>query len=129
MDFVQRIADVADVDLLLSSGRRAQGSDCAGSRHNCGLAIDIQAINGVDIGQGRRVNPEARELIERIQGLALACAAVRENYGPMGLWRSPRSGAPQYLRGGVFGSATYFADDGASGLWWSHQNHIHLGFY
>lgn len=94
----QQLADSADVDLLLSSGRRAQGNDCSGSRHNCGKAIDISAINGVDIGQGSVVNPAAAHLIEHVQGVARGMSAVRENYGPAGLFRSNAPGQAQVQR-------------------------------
>ena len=48
-EVAQAIADAADVDLVLSSGRR-QGS-CTKSLHNCGKAFDIAIIDGVDIGK------------------------------------------------------------------------------
>jgi RHS repeat-associated protein len=130
MEYVQEIADAADVDLTLSSGRRAEGDDCSGSRHNCGLAVDINKINDVSVG-GRRgkVNPNARDLIDRVQGIALGCPFVRENYGPDGLWKSQDFGGTPGFRGGAYQDGSYFADPGAIDLWAPHQNHIHLGFY
>ena len=93
-----------------------------------GEAVDIKAINGVDIGQGRTANPAAAELVRTVQGIAMGMAQVRESSGPLGLWKTAAPGEQATLRGGVFGSVTYFADVGASSLWPTHQNHVHIGF-
>jgi RHS repeat-associated protein len=46
LEAAQDIADIADVDLQLSSGLRVGDS----GNHGRGLALDINAINGIDIG-------------------------------------------------------------------------------
>ena len=125
---IQQLADLADVDLVLSSGRRAKGSDCSKSRHNCGKAVDIKSINGVDVGQGHRANPAAAELVERVQGIAFGMSETRENFGPLGIWKRNAPGGAWQLRGGIFegGSVPWFADPAAFGLWQDHQNHVHI---
>lgn len=120
-DLAQRLADSADVDLLLSSGRR-EGS-CDDSLHNCGMAFDISKINGVDIGQGWVYNPEAHALVQQVQNTAQRFSEVRENFGPSGLYRSPSSGQPQAWLWPLW------PDRRRDRLFWPHQNHIHIGMH
>jgi hypothetical protein len=127
---IQSIADKADVDLTLSSGRRR--ASCPNSLHCYGKAVDISEINGVEVGRGRTANPDALGLVVRVQGVALGMTQVRENLGPLGLFNAPRGGAAQTLRGGVFGEhdeISFFLGKRGPGLWQTHQNHIHLGIW
>ena len=118
MEAAQQLADNADVDLLLSSGRRAEGSNCNGSRHNCGKAFDIKAINGVDIGDGQEMNPDAISLISRVQGAAFEMNQVRENYGPLGLWKAESAGlAPNRIG---------YSTRSRRSLGLGHLDHIHI---
>jgi hypothetical protein len=127
----QRIAKTADVDLTLSSGRRGSGNSCAASLHNCGNAVDIKAINGVDVGQGTVANPAALSLVTRVQGVSLGMPDVRENYGPLGLWNTATPGSAPQLMGVVQGNTSYFAPGRRPGAWegvWNdHQDHVHIG--
>ena len=125
----QAIADKADVDLLLSSGRRAEGDDCTESLHDCGKAVDIKGINGTDVGSPGQANPDAMDLVRRVQGVAMGMSEVRENMGPMGLWKAPASGRAQALIGIVIGQVSFFTTDRARTLWNPHQNHIHIGIW
>lgn len=94
MTLAQRIADLADVDLQLSSGYRA-GDD---GNHGRRLAVDINAINGIDVGDGARTNAEAMPLVRRVQEAARSLPEVRENYGPAGLWKRAGRNAPSLPR-------------------------------
>lgn len=115
MKAAQALADVADVDLVLSRGRRAKGDNCEGSLHNCGKAFDIKSIDGVEVGFQEKANPKARELIERVQLSAFSMEHVKENFGPAGLWRF--SGRNLF----------WFSKHARPELWSRHQNHIHIG--
>lgn len=118
---IQAIADEAELDLVLSSGRRAGA--CPGSLHNCGRAIDISGVmvNGtlVDFGQGRgpgAVNVNALRYAGTLQGVASGRENVAENLGPWGMWSSRARGtamAPFYTR-------TVQA---------IHYNHVHIGVH
>lgn len=112
----QLIADRANVDLTLSSGRR-EGS-CSESLHNCGTAVDIKAINDVDIGQKIGdvgvANPGAARFVAHVQGVMQGIPSVSENFGPAGLWKASVPGDPQ----------TRILD---AGLQNDHNDHIHAG--
>jgi RHS repeat-associated protein len=107
---IQAIADLADVDLVLSSGRRGSNPT---SNHFRGLAVDIKTINGVDIGQGKYSNPAAMALVERVQGAAINVPGTRENFGPWRLYKS--------LKPGMFAPFGY-----GTALESQHQNHVHV---
>ena len=111
---IQEIADLARVELQLSSGLRPGDK----RNHGAGRAVDVNAINGIDIGTGPITNPAAAPLVERVQGAARTHPEVRENFGPAGLWKSPRRGDPQLD-----------FDDGSSRrrrLRRAHMDHIHI---
>jgi hypothetical protein len=93
------------------------------------MAVDIKKINGLEVGDEQGANPAAAGLVSRVQGIAMGMAQMREDYGPLGLWKRSTPGGTLTFRGGVYGNIGYFADSGASGLWFSHQNHVHIGFY
>ncbi len=121
MEMAQKLADEAGVDLQLSSGYRPGDTGNHGRR----LAVDISAINGVDIGQGTTANPAARALVRRVQDAARAMPEVRENYGPAGLYKAARAGAEQVLRRpGDMGAGTTAAR--LLRLQLQHNNHIHI---
>jgi hypothetical protein len=126
---IQPLADSADVDLTLSSGRRSGNCAAGASLHNCGNAVDISAINGIDVGQGTVANPAARDLVTRVQGIAMGMPQVQENFGPLGLFRSFQQGQAQELRGGVFGGVSFFPSAGNYDVWRGHQNHVHIGIW
>jgi len=117
MRMVQGIADRANVDLTLSSGRR-QGS-CAASLHNCGTAVDISAINGHDIGQminGVGVtNPSAMPFVNQVQSVMKTMPDIRENYGPAGLFESKSASG---------GAQVQIYDDALQN---AHNDHVHAG--
>ncbi|MBB4637822.1 phage baseplate assembly protein V [Longimicrobium terrae] len=121
METAQKIADKAGVDLQLSSGYRPGDSGNHGRR----LAVDINAINGVDIGQGTTANPAARDLVKRVQDAARTIPEVRENYGPSGLYKAARTGAEQVLRKpGDMGAGTTAKK--LLNLQLQHNNHVHI---
>jgi uncharacterized protein involved in type VI secretion and phage assembly len=121
MEMAQRLADESDTDLTLSSGYRP-GDD---GNHGRRLAVDISAINGVDIGQGTRANPAAKALVDKVQAAARNMPEIRENYGPSGLWKAARAGAQQLPRTpgdmGVRTTAQRLLQ-----LQLQHNNHIHI---
>ncbi len=115
LEVAQQIADKADVDLTLSDGLRP-GNDCASSLHQCGLAVDISKINGVDVGTGQTANRDALPLVQRVQEAARSNSGVRENFGPAGLWKAPAGG----------GAQSPFSNDA---LEKKHKNHVHIGIF
>lgn len=122
LTLVQRIADLADVDLQLSSGYRAGDSGNHGRR----LAVDINAINGVDVGDRGRPNPAAMPLVRRVQEAARSLPEVRENYGPAGLWKRFSPSSPSVPRrvgdsGGGSPSSAALAR-----LQYDHDDHVHI---
>jgi hypothetical protein len=124
MTLMQRIADLADVDLQLSSGYRA------GDRGNHGkhLAVDINEINGVDVGKKGDPNPAAMPLVRRVQEVARSLPEVRENYGPAGLWkRSGRRSAPVLRRVGDSGGGNP-SRDALTQLQYNHDDHVHISY-
>jgi hypothetical protein len=114
MNVIQEIADAAGVDLQLSSGLRL------GERgnHGAGRAVDINAINGIDIGTERVTSPMAVPLVEKVQAAAKAHREVRENFGPAGLWKSVRRGEPQVDFNDGSRNRTKLQRD--------HMDHIHI---
>lgn len=121
MEEIQALANKAHVDLTLSSGIRRgpcylTNRNGRGSMHNCGLAVDISAVNGVDVGQGRITNPAAAGLIELVMGTAKTMIGVRENLGPLGLWKATNYGDRQ----------TRFYNAATQNI---HYNQIHIGVH
>jgi hypothetical protein len=114
MTVIQEIAGTAGVTLELSSGLRIGDK----GNHSTGRAIDIKAINGVDIGSGSLTNPAVAALVRKVQATAKAHPDVRENFGPAGLWKSARRGEEQLN----------FNDGSAKRrmLQQHHMNHIHI---
>lgn len=114
---IHEIADVAGVDLQLSSGLRPGER----SNHGAGRALDVNAINAVDIGTGPLTNPAAVPLVEKVQAAAKAHPDVRENFGPAGLWKSPRRGEEQ----------VDFNDESPKRkkLQQDHMDHIHISIH
>jgi RHS repeat-associated protein len=111
---VQQLANAIDADLQLSSGLRP-GDD---GNHGKGLAIDINAIDGVDIGDKGRVNSEALNLVQRLQEAALQMSDVRENFGPAGLWKATsRREGPQNFQDGSAKRCR---------LQYDHEDHVHI---
>ena len=88
---IQEIADAVGLDLQLSSGLRPGDK----GNHGAGRAIDVSAIDGLDIGTGCVTNPAAVALVEKVQAAGRAHPEVRENFGPAGLWKSHRRGEDQ----------------------------------
>lgn len=122
MALAQRIADLADVDLQLSSGYRAGDSGNHGRR----LAVDINAINGIDVGDKDRPNAAAMPLVRRVQDAARSLPEVRENYGPAGLWKrfAPNSPAvPRRVGDSGRGSPSSAA---LARLQHDHDDHVHI---
>jgi hypothetical protein len=117
MRVLHEIADVAGVDLQLSSGLRPRDK----RNHGAGRAVDVNAINSVDIGTGPLTNPAAAPLVEKVQAAAKAHPDVRENFGPAGLWKSPRRGDEQ----------VDFNDESPKRkkLQQAHMDHIHLSVH
>ena len=117
INVIWEIADHADVDLKLSSGLRLGDH----GNHGVGRAVDISAINGVDIGREGVTNPAAAPLVARLQAVAKDHPEVRENFGPSGLWKSPRRGERQVD-----------FDDGSSKrrrLQQQHLDHVHISVH
>lgn len=114
MSAAQRLADIADVDLQLSSGFRP------GDRGNHGrhLAVDINEINGIDIGYQTFANAAARCLVGHVQAVVRSMQEIRENFGPAGLWKASTPGGSQVNYNN--GSAK------RRGLQRAHMNHIHI---
>jgi hypothetical protein len=114
MKVIQEIAELAGVELQLSSGLRLGDK----RSHGAGRAVDVNAINGIDIGTGLTTNPAAAPLVERVQAAARTHPEVRENFGPAGLWKSPHRGHPQLD----------FSDGspGRQRLQRTHMDHIHI---
>ena len=109
------LARRADVDLGLWSGRRKAGTNCEGSRHNCGKALDIATVNGFVVRNLSQSSAEAAELIVRVQTTARSMTQVRENFGPAWLgWQGT----------GYQGTAISLFN-----LWAGHQNHIHISIH
>jgi len=106
---IQAIADAADVDLSLSSGRRR---DDPRSNHFRGLAVDIKSINNIDIGTEESANPKAKRLVELVQGAAMNQPGTREDFGPWARYKSTQPGI--------------FFPMGSASLAAHHQNHIHI---
>ena len=114
---IDEIATAAGVDLRISSGLRPGDT----GNHGAGRAVDISAIDGVDIGAGPITNPVAVPLVARLQAVARNHPEVRENFGPSGLWKSPRRGEGQI----------YF-NDGSSKrrrLQQDHLDHVHISVH
>ena len=120
---IQALADEAELDLVLSSGRRPGACTATSSLHRCGRAVDISGvvIDGslVDFGQGLgpgAVNVNALSYIGRLQGLASGRPNISQNLGPMGLWSSNARGTPM--------TAWYNSTRQNE-----HYNHVHLGVH
>ena len=120
LEFIQELADLAGLDLVLSSGRR-QGPcyltspDGRGSAHNCGLAVDISGVGGVDIDQGDDFNTESTDLVARLIAIAQTMFPTREIYGPLGLLRNANEDGWVEL-------INQALQDG-------HYDHLHLAFF
>jgi hypothetical protein len=117
MKVLHEIADVAGVGLQLSSGLRPGDK----SNHGVGRAVDVNAINGVDVGTGPLTNPAAVPLVEKVQAAARAHPEVRENFGPAGLWKSPRRGKNQLDFNDGSPRRTKLQGD--------HMDHIHISVH
>ncbi len=107
-DLAQMLADSADVDLILSSGRR-EGS-CDDSLHNCGKAFDISAINGTERTSARvgSTSPRptlwfSRSRTRRSDSRACGRTSVPRAYTARQDWGSRRRGYGPFgpTRGGM----------------------------
>jgi hypothetical protein len=114
LKMVAEVADAAGHDLTLSSGLRPGDV----GNHGRGTAVDVSAIDGVDIGQGDVTNPKAMGLAADVQRAANAHPDVREDFGPTGLWKAQSTGAAKsnYNDGSVKRQQ----------LQQAHKDHIHL---
>ena len=120
MAAARALAKAADVDLGLTSGRRASGSDCSKSRHDCGLAFDIGTVNGMLVGSGEQANAEAFGLVVQVQAAAMGIPNIRENFGPGGLFKRFQTG------GSIHWTSQQSFSPRQKQLWLEHQNHIHI---
>ena len=91
MAAAQELATTADVDLVLSSGLRPGDP----YNHGRGTALDISAIDGIDIGTSGFTRPEAVEKAAHVQNVLKGMPQIRENFGPSGLFKSTARGTPQ----------------------------------
>lgn|GEM_PF-3107997 len=86
-------------------------------RHGLGLGVDINEIDGVDIGTGSNMNTEAETLVNNVNETANAMPGARTVLGPKGHTRSDKYGGPKKAR-------TF-----KGRLKKQHQNHYHITFY
>jgi len=82
-----------------------------------GLGVDVNQIDGVDIGSYANANPEAAGLVESVKNAAESVSGVRTVLGPSGHTKSNQYG----------GARTGRSFSGS--LKDQHQSHFHITFY
>lgn len=82
------------------------------SLHNAARAVDMNRLNGVRVGLGRRTaNPEALPYVNALQEALRRQQHIRENFGPAFQEKSDPAGRPRPAPSTRAG----------------HQNHVHAG--
>jgi len=127
MSALQELAEGSGHNLGISAGVEGRHNDI---RHNgrskdhpdrnnaaySGLGVDINEIDGVDIGTGPNLDPVARTRVEEVTGAARNQDNVKTVISPVGVWTSTSRGA---TKGAMPFSPT-------SGVGAQHQNHLHV---
>ena len=83
------------------------------------MGVDINEIDGVDIGSTGSMTPEGRNLAGEVAQAALHMNDVRTVIGPNVFRQGNTHGSPKTPRRFQQGS----------GVWASHQSHLHITFF